>query len=166
MTSPQLHGQPALKRIATFAAVLLAGGPALADTIHQTLAASATPANWPMRQRDAANTGRADFSVPASRLDSNLFTAILWQKPTPGSPGDGSLGGSVMVFFDGAGPGGRTWWRAVITGPRGCRAWTGTPGAYFGMACLTAANLSAKTRRLFRRKVKHSTSSTMRQTTR
>ena len=61
---------------------------------------------WPMKQRDPAHTGRAPFSIPAERQNSTLFDAVLWQKRAPGSPGSGSLGGSNMVFFDGAGPGG------------------------------------------------------------
>lgn len=67
---------------------------------------TAAAANWSQRHRDAANTGRADFTVPANRQGTNLFDAIRWQKRTPGSPNEGNLSSSAMVFFDGAGPGG------------------------------------------------------------
>ncbi len=69
------------------------------------LTAAPAGANWPMRQRDAANTGRADFSVPASRLNASFFSLIRWQKPSPDSPNDGNFSSSSMVFYDSAGPG-------------------------------------------------------------
>jgi outer membrane protein assembly factor BamB len=62
--------------------------------------------SWPMRQRDIHNTGRSDFVVPPSRLNSGLFSAIAWQTPTPGNPNDGSFSAGQLVYFDGAGPGG------------------------------------------------------------
>lgn len=69
-------------------------------------ASSAAGDSWPMRQADAAHTGRAAYSIPASRQNAQLFDALLWQKRAPGSPGSGNLGASTMVFSDGAGPGG------------------------------------------------------------
>jgi len=60
--------------------------------------------SWPMKQREQYHTGRADFVVPASRMNDAFFDIILWQTPAPGSPGEGNFGGSSMSFFDGAGP--------------------------------------------------------------
>jgi len=68
-------------------------------------AAAASADSWPMRQRDASHTGRAPYSIPASRQNSTFFDATLWQKRSPNSPGEGGLGASTMVFFDSAGPG-------------------------------------------------------------
>lgn len=63
--------------------------------------------SWPMRQRDGANTGRSDFAPSESRLNSNFFGTVLWQKPAPGSPVDGRAGASGMIYYDGVGPEGR-----------------------------------------------------------
>ncbi|MCX6928745.1 MAG: hypothetical protein NT154_36865, partial [Verrucomicrobia bacterium] len=68
--------------------------------------ASVRGATWTQRHRDALNTGRADFAVPANRQGTNFFSALRWQKRTPGSPNEGNLSSSAMVFFDGVGPGG------------------------------------------------------------
>ncbi len=62
--------------------------------------------SWPMKHRDMHNTGRADFVIPASRLNDTLFDVLRWQKEAPGSPEEGGLSSSSMVFFDGAGPAG------------------------------------------------------------
>ena len=100
------------------------------------LVSETAEANWPMRQRDAGNTGRADFVIPISRLDTNFFGMASWQKPSPGSPSQGSLGGSAMVFYDGVGPAGED---LVVGGyhwPKGVQAmdrhtgrliWNGLP---------------------------------------
>jgi hypothetical protein len=61
---------------------------------------------WPMKFRDIYNTGRADFSIPAERLNDSFFDIFAWQKRTPNSPGEGNLTSTSMVFYDGAGPGG------------------------------------------------------------
>ena len=66
----------------------------------------ACAAAWPMKQRDMHHTGRAPFTVPASRLNSDFFDVFLWQKPTPGSPNEGNLSSTQMTFYDGVGPGG------------------------------------------------------------
>ncbi len=91
---------------------------------------------WTQRHRDAGNTGRADFTVPANRMGTNFFDALRWQKRTPGSPNEGNLGSSAMVFFDGAGPGGAD---LVVSGyhwPKGVQGmdrhtgklfWSGNP---------------------------------------
>ncbi len=98
---------------------------------------AAGAATWPMRQRDGCNTGRADFNVPASRLNTNFFGNIRWQKPSPGSPDEGDLGGSAMVFYDGAGPDGADLVIAGYHWPKGVQAmnrhtgavlWSGNPG--------------------------------------
>ena len=116
------------------ASVALARGLWLSQLVL-TLAA-APPASWPQRQRDTENTGRADFTVPSSRLNTNFFNAIRWQKPSPNSPDEGSFGSSAMVFFDGAGPGsadlvaGGYHWPKGIQGMdrhTGALFWTGNP---------------------------------------
>ncbi|MCH5374200.1 MAG: PQQ-binding-like beta-propeller repeat protein, partial [Planctomycetes bacterium] len=62
--------------------------------------------SWQMKNRDAGNTNRADFSVPAERLNDTFFDVFLWQKRTPNSPNEGNVSSTSMVFYDGAGPGG------------------------------------------------------------
>jgi hypothetical protein len=57
---------------------------------------------WPMRNRDVQNTGRADFTVPASRQNDTFFDVIRWQKLSPCCPGD--FDNSALVFFDDVGP--------------------------------------------------------------
>lgn len=67
-------------------------------------AATSGSDRWAMKGRDMQHTGRADFSVPGTRLGSSFFDIFGWQKPTPGSPGDGPVGCTSMVFYDGVGP--------------------------------------------------------------
>src|SRR5262245_10981171 len=93
-------------------------------------------ATWPMKHRDMNHTGRADYSVPAQRMNSTFFDVLAWQKRSPGSPSNGNFGSSAMVFFDGAGPGGAD---VVVSGyhwPKGVQAmdrhtgrllWNGNP---------------------------------------
>ena len=99
---------------------------------HFTFAlAATTPAAWPQRQRDTVNTGRADFTVPGSRLNTNFFNAIRWQKPSPNSPDEGNFGSSAMAFADGAGPGGAD---LVVGGyhwPKGLQGMDRHTGALF-----------------------------------
>lgn len=71
-----------------------------------TLTATAGRAVWSQRHRDAENTGRADFRVPAERMGADFFNVLRWQKRAPGSPGEGQLSSSAMVFCDGVGPDG------------------------------------------------------------
>jgi outer membrane protein assembly factor BamB len=98
---------------------------------------TAAAATWPMKQRDPSNTGRADYAVPATRMNDTFFDAVLWQTPSPGSPVDGGFTSTSMVFFDGVGPGGQ----GVVVGgyhwPKGVQGmdrqtgallWTGNPG--------------------------------------
>ena len=101
-----------------------------------TAAGTSQAATWPMKHRDATHTGRADYVVPADRLNSSFFDTFLWQKPTPGSPGDGNLSSTSMVFFDGAGPeggdivvGGYHWPKGVQGMDRhtGKLFWNGNP---------------------------------------
>lgn len=62
---------------------------------------------WPMRQKDAQHTGRVNYIVPSDRLTGgSFFDVFLWQKPSPGAPGEGRFDAAQMVFCDGAGPGG------------------------------------------------------------
>jgi len=63
-------------------------------------------AGWQMLQRDMHHTGRADYAVPADRLDDSFFDVFAWQTPAPGSPGEGGFSSTSLVFADGAGPGG------------------------------------------------------------
>lgn len=67
---------------------------------------SPPPATWPMRQRDMMHTGRADYAVPAERMNGAFFGVFLWQTPSPGSPSEGNLSSASMTFYDGAGPDG------------------------------------------------------------
>src|SRR5678815_3764097 len=78
----------------------------LVGAVVAAAASAASADSWPMRQADAAHTGRASYSIPASRQNAQFFDALLWQKRSPGSPGSGTFGASTMVFFDGVGPGG------------------------------------------------------------
>src|ERR1035441_5315572 len=85
----------------------------------------------PMRQRDAQNTGRADFTVPANRLNATFFNAIRWQKRAPGSPNDGGLNTSTMLFYDGVGPNGAS---LVVGGyhwPKGVQGMDRQTGKFF-----------------------------------
>lgn len=104
--------------------------------------------SWPMKQRDQYHTGRADFVVPASRMNDSFFDIILWQTPAPGSPGEGDFGGSSMSFFDGAGPEGGD----IVTGtyhwPKGVQGmdrhtgktfWYGNPAGGEYIANVTPA---------------------------
>lgn len=56
---------------------------------------------WQMNQKDMWHTGRADYSVPETRLNDTFFDDIKWQKATTGQSE-----GSAMIFYDGVGPGG------------------------------------------------------------
>ncbi len=78
----------------------------LACALAIALCPPADAATWPMKQCDIQHTGRAAFSVPPSRLNSDFFDIFLWQKPTPGSPNEGGVSSTQMTFFDGVGPGG------------------------------------------------------------
>ena len=107
-----------------------------ASAITSATSAVAGPVAWPQRQRDPENTGRADYTVPANRQGTNFFDALRWQKRAPGSPGEGSLSSSTMVFFDSAGSNGVD---LVVSGyhwPKGVQAmdrhtgrlqWAGNP---------------------------------------
>ncbi len=67
--------------------------------------AQAYPASsWPMRQRDMHKTGRADYTVPPSRLNKHFFEQVVWQSPSPSVVADNNFSDSQPVFFDGAGP--------------------------------------------------------------
>ncbi len=112
------------------------------------ITAPAFSAGWSMKGRDIHNTGRADFSIPAGRLNSSFFDIFLWQKRTPGSPGQGNLSSTSMTFFDGAGPGGVD---VVVGGyhwPKGVQGmnrqtggllWNGNPGGGESIGTNTAA---------------------------
>lgn len=99
-------------------------------------AAPVAGASWPMKHRDPAHTGRADYTVPAERLNTTFFDTVRWQKRSPGSPGEGSFTSTSMVFFDGAGPGGTDLVVAGYHWPKGVqgmdrhtgqRFWYGNP---------------------------------------
>jgi hypothetical protein len=93
--------------------------------------------SWPMHQRDFCRTGRADYTVPAERMNDSFFDVFTWQKPSPDSPNDGNFSSSAMIFYDGAGPGGED---VVVSGyhwPKGIQGmdrhtgrlfWNGNPG--------------------------------------
>lgn len=65
------------------------------------ITAHAEAAKWQMNQGDIQHTGRADYTVPQSKLNDTFFDDIEWQKTTAGQSE-----GSAMIFYDGAGPGG------------------------------------------------------------
>lgn len=102
-------------------------------------------AEWPMRQRDVGNTGRASFSVPGSKLGTNFFKSLLWQKPTPWG---GSLSSSAMVFYDGVGPEGADLVAAGYHWPKGVQGmdrhtgkffWAGNPDGGESIGAITPA---------------------------
>ncbi len=105
--------------------------------ILATCAVPVLGASWPMKHRDMAHTGRADYVVPPERMNSTFFDTLLWQKRSPGSPGEGNLSSTSMVFFDGAGPGGADIVVAGYHWPKGVQGmdrhngrlfWAGNPG--------------------------------------
>jgi len=112
------------------------------------LAGTALADSWPMKHRDMQKTGRASFTVPASRLNNTFFDVIRWQKQSPGSPGEGNLDVSSMTFFDGVGPGGKD---VVVSGyhwPKGVqgmdrhtgkRLWYGSLPGGEGIGSVTPA---------------------------
>lgn len=59
---------------------------------------------WAGQHGDIWNTGRANYTVPAERLNGTFFDVFLWQTMVPGSPADGTVSSSSMAFFDRAGP--------------------------------------------------------------
>ncbi|MBI5837070.1 MAG: PQQ-binding-like beta-propeller repeat protein [Candidatus Eisenbacteria bacterium] len=108
-------------------------------------AASAAPAagevgtsyHWPMKHRDPQNTGRADFSIPLSRLNTRLFDVFSWQKPSPDSPVDGNFDATAMVFRAASGAAGEDVVLGTYHWPKGVQAmdrhtgrklWNGLPG--------------------------------------
>lgn len=95
-----------------------------------------TAATWPMKQRDAQHTGRADYAVPAERKNGSFFDFALWQTPSPGSPGEGNFSATSMSFYDGAGPAGSDLVTGTYHWPKGIQAmnrrtgqrlWSGLP---------------------------------------
>lgn len=88
-----------MKPIAIFAAAVLICAGWMPGFVSIARAES-----WQMKQRDQYHTGRADYTVPATRMNSSFFDVFLWQTPTPDSPSNGGVGGSSMSFFDGVGP--------------------------------------------------------------
>ena len=104
------------------------------DNLELTVAPG--PDQWAMKGRDMQHTGRADYSVPDTRLGSSFFDIFLWQKPSPGSPTDGPLSSTSMVFFDGVGPDQRDIVAAGYHWPKGVQGmdrhtggllWSGLP---------------------------------------
>ena len=92
-------------------------------------AGAAGTGGWPMKQKDMHNTGRADFTVPAERMNNTFFDVFTWQKPSPGSPGQGNFSSSSMVFLDGVGPSGED---VVVSGyhwPKGVQGMDRQTGA-------------------------------------
>jgi hypothetical protein len=114
----------------------------LAAAFHAPLHAD----QWRMGGRDPTHTHRTDFVVPPARQNSSFFDWVLRQTPTPGSPAEGNLSATTMVFFDGAGPagadvviGGYHWPKGVQAMDRrsGERFWFGLPAG--GEAIATRA---------------------------
>jgi len=101
-----------------------------------TCVAPVLGASWPMKHRDPAHAGRADYTVPAERMNATFFDTVHWQKRSPGSPGEGGFTSTSMVFFDGVGPGGTDIVVAGYHWPKGVqgmdrhtgqRFWNGNP---------------------------------------
>ncbi len=122
--------------------------PILGAVVLCIAAGQASADSWPMKHADAQKTGRAMYAVPASRQNSGLFDVMLWQKRTPGSPGNGALGSSSIVFFDGAGSGGANvavlgyhWPKGVLGVDRGTgkQLWSGLPAGGESIGEMTAA---------------------------
>ena len=96
-----------------------------------------------MSQGDMGHTGRAAYTIAASRLNSQLFSDYLWQTRSPGP-----LGSDSMSFFDGVGPGGTN---LVVGGyhwPKGIQGmdaqtgqiyWSGNTSGGEGIANVTPA---------------------------
>lgn len=117
--------------------VASAGSVSAADSGSVPNPSSRVPTSWSQRHRDAENTGRADFSIPTSRLGTNFFDVFRWQKRTPGSPEEGGLSSGSMVFFDGVGPAGTDFVVGGYHWPKGVQGmdrqtgkwfWSGNPG--------------------------------------
>ncbi|MBN1844959.1 MAG: right-handed parallel beta-helix repeat-containing protein [Sedimentisphaerales bacterium] len=77
------------------------------------------------------NTGRADYTVPDSRLNDSFFDVVLWQTPLPGP-----IGSTSLSFYDGAGPDGADILVGTYHWPKGIQAvdrhtggvfWSGNP---------------------------------------
>ncbi len=105
-----------------------AGSAVIAVVGMTALATDASADSWPMKQRDAAHTGRSDFVIPTSRMNGTFFDVFAWQRPTPsGAP----VSASTMAFFDGVGPNGTD---IVIVGyhwPKGVAGMNRRTGALF-----------------------------------
>ena len=89
--------------------------------------------SWSMSQDDMGHTGRAAYTIAASRLNSHLFSDFLWQTRSPGALGCGL---ESMPFFDGVGPGGTDLVVGTYHWPKGIQGmdaqtgqiyWTGDP---------------------------------------
>lgn len=124
------------------------------STLMLVSQAARSQSSWPMRQRDAANTGRADFAIPASRQGPGLFAAISWQAPSPGSPNNGAFSSGQLVYFDGAGPGGSDLIVGGYHWPKGVQGmnrrtgevlWSGNPSGGESIGANTAAFSAAGT---------------------
>ncbi len=92
-------------------------------------ASIALGSTWQMKQRDMQHTGRADYTVPADRLNSTFFDAILWQ-----TRARGPLSSTSMSFFDGAGPKGTDIIVAGYHWPKGVQGMDRQTGQFFWAA--------------------------------
>jgi len=110
--------------------------PVLLVLLTITLPFLALADNWPMMQRDMHNTGRVNYTVPVDKLNDTFFDHFLWQKQSPGSPANGNLTSTSMIFFDGVGPenadivvGGYRWPKGVqgMNRHTGELFWNGNP---------------------------------------
>lgn len=123
----------------------------LTSCVAAILAAAGAPVDadtWPMKHRDPQHTGRSDFVVPAARLNDSLLDIIRWQKPSPGSPNEGNLDSSSMVFHDGTGPDGHDLVAAGYHWPKGVQGmdrqtgrcfWSGNPEGGESIGTITPA---------------------------
>ncbi|MCK5232827.1 MAG: hypothetical protein KAR13_21315 [Desulfobulbaceae bacterium] len=111
--------------------------------VNAVLVVPAIGATWQMKQRDMHNTGRADYIVPAERLNDTFFDFFLWQKLSPGP-----LSSTSMTFYDGVGPqegdiivGGYHWPKGIQGMDRhtGAQFWTGNPNGGENIGRITTA---------------------------
>jgi len=116
------------------AALLTARGP-VSSGFAGFVSGFTNGARWTSRQRDLGNMGRADFIVPASRMNGSFFGLLRWQTPSPNT--DNNIGASSILFCDNAGPGGSDLAVCGYHWPKGIQGmdrhngkvfWHGNPG--------------------------------------
>lgn len=133
-----LRSIPAANRPATLSACMRRSS-VTAAALSTVLAAAelqALPAAWPMVGGGPQHTNRAGYVVPLERQGEDFFDLVRWQTPTPGSPSQGGISSTTLVFKYRNGPrgadllvGGYHWPKGVMGLDRhsGARFWSGLP---------------------------------------